>query len=126
MKLHNRMRQVNILTAVAMLTMLFTCGFALAQSAEEGLANFYSDRFQGKKMANGEPYDKNKLTASHKKHPFGTKLKVTNMENSKTVVVTVTDRMTQKNPAVIDVTHRAAEELGFVKTGKARVKVETE
>lgn len=105
---------------------MFTCGFALAQSAEEGLANFYSDRFQGKKMANGEPYDKNKLTASHKKHPFGTKLKVTNMENSKTVVVTVTDRMTQKNPAVIDVTHRAAEELGFVKTGKARVKVETE
>ena len=69
-------------------------------------------------MANGELYDKNKLTASHKKHPFGTKLKVTNMENSKSVVVTVTDRMTQKNPAVVDVTRRAAEDLGFAKAGK--------
>jgi rare lipoprotein A len=77
-------------------------------------------------MANGEPYDKNKLTASHKKHPFGTKLKVTNMENSKSVVVTVTDRMAQKNPAVIDVTRRAAEELGFAKVGETPVKVETE
>jgi rare lipoprotein A len=126
MKRHDRKRQTSILIAAVMLAMLFMCGLALAQSAEEGLANFYSDKFQGKKMANGEPYDKNKLTASHKKHPFGTKLKVTNMENSKTVVVTVTDRMTQKNPAVIDVTRRAAEELGFVKAGKARVKVETE
>jgi|SRR4030095_4754997 rare lipoprotein A len=126
MKRHDRKRQASILIAAVMLAMLFMCGLALAQSAEEGLANFYSDKFQGKKMANGEPYDKNKLTASHKKHPFGTKLKVTNMENSKTVVVTVTDRMTQKNPAVVDVTRRAAEELGFVKAGKARVKVETE
>jgi rare lipoprotein A len=108
------------------LAVFFHCGFALAQSAEEGLANFYSDVFQGKKMANGEPYDKNKLTASHRKHPFGTKVKVTNLENSKSVVVTVTDRMSQKNPAVIDVSRRAAEELGFAKSGKTRVKVETE
>jgi rare lipoprotein A len=77
-------------------------------------------------MASGEVYDKNKLTASHKKYPFGTKLKVTNMENNKSVVVTVNDRMGRKNPAVIDVTRRAAEELGFVKAGKARVKVEPE
>jgi rare lipoprotein A len=95
-----------------------------AQSAEEGTANFYSDTFQGKKMANGETYDKSKLTASHKKHPFGTKLKVTNVENGQSVVVTVTDRMGQKNPAIIDVTRQAAEELGFVKAGKARVKME--
>ena len=91
-----------------------------------GLVNFYSDSFQGKKMANGDPYDKNKLTASHKKHPFGTKLKVTNIDSGKSVVVTVTDRMTQKNPALIDVTRCAAEELGFVKAGKAKVKLETE
>jgi rare lipoprotein A len=99
-------------------------GIALAQSSEEDTANFYSDRFQGKKMASGEVYDKNGFTASHKKYAFGTKVKVTNVENGKTVVVTVTDRMAQKNPAVIDVTRRAAEELGFAKSGKARVKVE--
>ena len=111
--------------AVALLTLSLSA-IANAQSVEEGTANFYSDGFQGKKMANGEVYDKNKLTGSHKKHPFGTKLKVTNIESGKTVVVTVTDRMMQKNPAVIDVTRRAAEELGFVKTGKARVKLEAE
>ena len=109
-----------------MLLALCQCGIALAQSAEEGLGNFYSDSFQGRQMSNGEPYDKNKLTASHKKHPFGAKLKVMNLENSKSVVVTVTDRMGQKNPAVIDVTRRAAEELGFAKAGKTRVKLELE
>ena len=116
----------SVAIAAIMLAISFAFGSAFAQSSEEGLANFYSDSFQGKKMANGEPYDKNKLTASHKKHPFGTKVKVTNIESGKSVVVTVTDRMAQKNPAVIDVTRRAAEELGFAKAGKAKVKVETE
>jgi len=126
MKRYDRIRQVKILMALVIPAVLFTCQIALAQKAEEGLANFYRDDFQGKKMFNGEPYDKNKLTASHKKHAMGTKLKVTNLENGNSVVVTVTDRMAQKNPAVIDVSRRAAEELGFVKAGKARVKVETE
>lgn len=112
--------------SVLILALSLTSGTAFAQSSEEGLANFYSDSFQGKKMANGEPYDKNQLTASHKTHPFGTKVKVTNIDSGKTVVVTVTDRMAQKNPAVIDVTRRAAEELGFVKAGKAKVKLEAE
>lgn len=112
--------------SVLMLALSLISGTAFAQSSEEGLANFYSDSFQGKKMANGEPYDKNKLTASHKTHPFGTKVKVTNIDSGKSVVVTVTDRMAQKNPAVIDVTRGAAEELGFAKAGKAKVKLEAE
>jgi rare lipoprotein A len=98
-------------------------GVAAAQS-EEGTANFYGDKFQGKKTASGAIFDKEGMTASHKKLPFGTKLKVTNVENGKSVVVTVNDRMAASNPAVIDVTHRAAEELGFASTGKAKVKVE--
>lgn len=125
MKRHDPTRQA-VLVLVLVMSLLFHGGIALAQSAEEGIANFYSDAFQGKKMASGEVYDKNKLTASHKKYPFGTKVKVTNLEDNKSVVVTVSDRMAQKNPAVIDVTRRAAEELGFVKLGKARVKVESE
>jgi rare lipoprotein A len=115
------MRAVIFLTLMGT---LYALGVAFAQSAEEGMANFYSDKFHGKKTASGAVYDKNGLTASHKKHPFGTKVKVTNVENGKNVVVTVTDRMALKNPAVIDVTRRAAEELGFVKAGKAQVKVE--
>jgi rare lipoprotein A len=127
MKRYDRLSQVNALMAGVLLAIFFTCESARAENAEAGLANFYSDAFHGKKkMFNGEPYDKTKLTASHKKYALGTKLKVTNLENSNSVVVTVTDRMAPKNPAVIDVSRRAAEELGFVKAGKARVKVEAE
>lgn len=124
MKRFNTTKQLCILMSVVLLGMLSILGIALAQSSEEGIANFYSDRFQGKKTASGQVYDKNALTASHKKHPFGTKVKVTNIESGKDVVVTVTDRMGRKNPAVIDVTRRAADELGFTKAGKARVKLD--
>ena len=107
------------------LAILGTTGIAVAQS-EEGVANFYGDKFEGKKTASGEVFDKNGLTGAHKKLPFGTKVKVTNVDNGKSVVVTVNDRMGASNPAVIDVTRRAAEELDFVKTGKAKVKVEVQ
>jgi peptidoglycan lytic transglycosylase len=93
------------------LALVSAVGIAAAQS-EEGVANFYGDKFQGKKTASSDVFDKDALTAAaHKKLPFGTKVKVTNVENGKSVVVTVNDRMAASNPAVIDVTHRAAEEL---------------
>jgi rare lipoprotein A len=117
---------MSALMAVLMTLALAMPGIALAQSTEEGVANFYSDAFQGKKTASGEVYDKAGLTAAHKKLPFGTKVKVTNAENGKSVVVTVNDRMAAANKAVIDVTRRAAEELDFVKTGKAKVKLDVQ
>jgi rare lipoprotein A len=116
-------RIVAILVTLATVSMM---GIAAGQTGEEGVANFYSDKFQGKKTASGEVYDKNGLTASHKKLPYGTKVKVTNVENGKSVVLTVNDRMAASNPAVIDVTRRAAEELGFVKAGKTKVKLEVQ
>jgi rare lipoprotein A len=119
-------KQFCIVVFVALLGAAWALGSALAQSSEEGIANFYSDKFQGKKTASGEVYDKNALTASHKKHPYGTKLRVTNLENNKSVVVTVNDRMRTANPVVVDVSYRAAQELGFTKSGKARVKLDVE
>ena len=116
----------SIVIAVVMLVVVGTAVMAAAQSAEEGVANFYSDDFQGKKTASGEAYDKNGLTAAHKKLAYGTKVKVTNVANGKSVVVTVNDRMAASNPAVIDVTRRAAEELGFVSAGKTKVKLEVQ
>jgi rare lipoprotein A len=86
--------------------------------SEEGVANFYSNRFEGKKTASGEVYHKGGLTAAHKKLAYGTKVKVTNVANGKSVVVTVNDRMNASNPAVIDVTRHAAEELGFAGSGR--------
>ena len=119
-------KQLAIVIAIVTLATLWNLGIATAQTAEEGIANFYSDKFQGKKTASGAVYDKNKLTASHKTLPYGTKVRVTNLENGKSVVVTVNDRMKPGSPAVIDVTRRAAQDLGFAKTGKAKVKLEVE
>jgi rare lipoprotein A len=118
-------KQLGIVIAVLSLATVCFHGIATAQT-EEGIANFYSDKFQGKKTASGAVYDKNKLTASHKTLPYGTKVRVTNLENGKSVVVTVNDRMKPGNPVVIDVTRRAAQDLGFTKAGKAKVKVEVE
>jgi peptidoglycan lytic transglycosylase len=121
-----RHEQLGIIVAVLALATVWNLGIATAQTAEEGIANFYSDKFQGKKTASGAVYDKNKLTASHKTLPYGTKVRVTNLDNGKSVVVTVNDRMKPGSPAVIDVTRRAAQDLGFAKAGKAKVKVEVE
>ena len=117
--------KVRVLVAMLVaLAMMSGVGIAVAQT-EEGIAHHYSDKFEGKKTASGETYDKTKLTAAHKKLPMGTKVKVTNVENSKSVVVTVNDRMGASSKAVIDVTPRAAEELGF-KGGQAKVKLEVQ
>jgi rare lipoprotein A len=119
-------KQLGIVIAIVSLATVWNLGIATAQTAEEGITNFYSDKFQGKKTASGAVYDKNKLTASHKTLPFGTKVRVTNLDNGKSVVVAVNDRMKRGNRAVIDVTRRAAQDLGFIKTGKAKVKLEVE
>ena len=119
-------RQLGAMIALVSLATALNLAIASAQGAEEGTANYYSDKFQGRKLASGEVYDKNKLTASHKTLAFGTKVKVTNLDNGKSVVVTVNDRMKKSNPAVIDVTRKAAQDLGFAKAGKAKVKLEVQ
>lgn len=92
--------------------------------AEEGNAVHYSNKFQGKKTASGEVFDQKLLTGAHKKLPFGTEVKVTNLENNQSVVVKINDRMARKNRNAIDLTWRAASELGFEKKGRARVRIE--
>jgi rare lipoprotein A len=118
-------KQIAVIIITLSLATICLYEIATAQT-EEGIANFYSDKFQGRKTASGAVYDKNKFTASHKTLPYGTKVRVTNLENGKNVVVTVNDRMKSSNPAVVDVTRRAAQDLGFAKAGKAKVKLDVE
>ncbi|HYB44694.1 MAG TPA: septal ring lytic transglycosylase RlpA family protein [Candidatus Methylomirabilis sp.] len=120
-----RAKRLQIVAVLLVVATVSLASVAAAQT-EEGVANFYSDKFQGKKTSSGEVYDKNAMTASHKTLPYGTKVKVTNLDNNKSAVVTINDRMKRSNPAVIDVTRHAAEELGFAKAGKAKVKLEVE
>lgn len=92
--------------------------------AETGYAVHYSDVFQGRKTANNEIFDQSKLTAAHKKIKFGTRVKVTNLENNRSVIVTINDRMATRNRNIIDLSKSAAKELDFIKAGRARVSLE--
>jgi rare lipoprotein A len=114
------------LMSVLSLSAVSTIGVATAQSTteEEGTATLYSDRSEGRKTASGEVYDKKALTAAHRKYAYGTRLRVTNLANGKSAVVTVNDRMKRTAQGVIEVTPRVASLLGFAKAGTARVRVE--
>ncbi|MBK7407665.1 MAG: septal ring lytic transglycosylase RlpA family protein [Saprospirales bacterium] len=105
---------------------LFIIGLSFVLQAQEyGLASYYSDKFQGRPTASGELYDKDKMTAAHKTHPYGTYIKVTRLDNKKSVVVRVNDRGPYISGRVIDVSKKAADQLGLVADGgTARVKVE--
>jgi rare lipoprotein A len=99
----------------------FTISVAQVQT---GKASFYADKFEGIQTASGEKYRHKKLTGAHKTLPFGTKVRVTNLANEKTVEVTINDRGPYVEGRVIDLSKAAAEELGFLNNGIADVKVE--
>ncbi len=89
-----------------------------------GTASWYGPGFQGRLTANGERFDQNELTAAHRTLPFGTRLRVTNQTNGKSVVVRVNDRGPYVGKRVIDLSRGAAKKIGLVKTGVGRVKLE--
>ncbi len=94
------------------------------RDAEVGNASFYAHRFHGRSTASGERYDETKLTAAHRTLPFGTRVRVTNLENGRSVMLRVNDRGPHRKSRVIDVSYVAAKRLGFVRDGVARVRVE--
>jgi rare lipoprotein A len=90
----------------------------------EGVASYYADEFHGRQTSNGEIYDMNELTAAHRTFPFGTKVRITNLENRRTVVVRINDRGPFHEGRMIDLSLGAAKELDLIRTGTARVKLE--
>jgi rare lipoprotein A len=90
-------------------------------SAPNGLASFYTE---GAKTANGETFNTRELTAAHPSLPFGTKLRVTNVSTGQSVTVRVNDRGPYVPGRVVDVSYSAAEQLGMVKGGVAKVKLD--
>jgi rare lipoprotein A len=91
---------------------------------ETGIASWYGPDFHGGKTANGEIYDQNALTAAHRTLQLPSVIRVTNLENGRSVVVRVNDRGPYLRGRILDVSKRAAELLGFIGTGTARVRVE--
>lgn len=109
-----------------LMTTLFSFG-ALAENVvevQEGKASYYADSLNGNKTASGEPYDKNALTAAHQKLPFGTRVRVTYLDNGKSVEVVINDRGPHSKSRIIDISGAAAEQLGLKKAGVGDVKLE--
>jgi rare lipoprotein A len=90
---------------------------------ETGIASWYGPTFYGHPTANGEMYDGNKLTAAHKTLPLPVNVRVTNLDNGKSLVVRVNDRGPFARGRIIDLSKRAAELLDVVQTGTARVRI---
>ena len=91
---------------------------------EVGLASFYGERFAGRRTASGTRYDPRALTCAHRSAPFGTRLRVTEIESGRSVVVTVNDRGPFARGRIVDLSLAAARALGMVQRGLARVRVE--
>jgi rare lipoprotein A len=91
---------------------------------EVGLASFYASELQGRRTASGSRYDPHALTCAHPTAPFGTRLRVTDLETGRSVVVTVNDRGPYAPGRVIDLSLAAARQLGMVRRGLAQVRVD--
>jgi len=96
---------------------------AVAGTVEYGVASWYGAHWQGRRTASGTRFDCRKLTAAHRSLPLGTRVKVTNLKNGRSVVVKVTDRGPAVRHRLIDLSRAAAERLGFKYRGLARVKI---
>ncbi|GAA3532564.1 septal ring lytic transglycosylase RlpA family protein [Zobellella aerophila] len=89
----------------------------------EGKASFYGSRHHGRKTASGEKFNKHALTAAHRTLPFGTRVRVTNLRNHKSVVVRINDRGPYSRGRVIDLSEQAARELSMTRAGVVPVEI---
>ena len=114
------------LLKIALVATLMTIGFTPlhAQDVQQGKASFYAQKFHGRRTASGERLHKDSLTCAHRYYPFGTLLRVYNPANGKSVLVRVIDRGPFVRGRIIDLSWRAAKELGIISQGVAMVTVQ--
>lgn len=93
-------------------------------TAEDGLASWYGGKFHGRMTSSGEVFDTNQLTAAHRTLPFGTVVKVTNLDNGKSVLVKINYRGPFVDGRIIDLSRAAAIELGMIDSGVAHVSLQ--
>jgi len=89
-----------------------------------GTASYYANAFHGRQTANGEIFNMRAFTAAHKSLPFGTVVRVTNLNNGKMVFVTINDRGPYVGKRIIDLSKAAAKQLDMVDAGLSKVKIE--
>mgnify|MGYP000847307571 FL=1 len=106
------------------LALLFSFSVQAQRTTRRGKASFYSKKATGARTSSGERLHHDSLTCAHRSLPFGTRLKVTNLRNGKSVIVRVTDRGPHHRNRIIDLSYGAARELGMLSQGIAMVEVE--
>src|SRR5262249_62141840 len=116
-----------VLALVAAIALLPAEGFARAHRPprhQTGLASYYGREFSNQRTASGERFDPGLLTAAHRTLPFGTRVRVTNLDNGRRVVGRINDRGPFARGRVLDLSPAAARKLGFVNDGVARVRID--
>jgi len=106
-----------------LLIAIFIISISQLASAQTGTASYYGPGFHGKRTASGQIFNMNKLTAAHRTLKFGTKVKVTNLSNKKTVLVTITDRGPYIHKRIIDLSKAAKNAIGMNGTAKVALEV---
>ncbi|CAN5627983.1 hypothetical protein BH10BAC2_BH10BAC2_13640 [soil metagenome] len=110
----------NLLLCIVVISSLTSCSRSLYES---GKASYYADKFDGRKTASGTTFNQSKLTAAHKTLPFGTKVRVTNLANGKTVKVTINDRGPFVEGRIIDLSKKAAKKIALFTAGVTEVEI---
>lgn len=87
-----------------------------------GLASYYAE--ESGRTASGERYDANSFTAAHRIWPFGTRVRVTNLQNDRSVIVTINDRGPHRKDRIIDLSYGAAQEIRMITAGVVKVRLE--
>jgi rare lipoprotein A len=135
------MRLIGAIVAVAALGLAFLTSEGCARgrasapastpsplASAEGLATYYGPGFHGQRTASGSVFNQNQLVAAHPRYPFGTVVRVTNLENGRAVVVRIVDRgpvkRQQRNGVIIDVSKGAARRLQMVEDGVVKVRLD--
>ena len=112
-----------VLAALCVVSPVVHAAPQYAAGTQTGTAAFYSHVFDGRKTSDHGTFHSNKMTAASATFDLGTRVRVTNLKNNRSVVVRITDRYADKN-RLLDVSKAAAEKLGFVRAGTAQVRAE--
>jgi rare lipoprotein A len=124
------MRKISILCWVMLSLVLTACASGPISRSdskgfeESGEASYYAIKYQGRKTASGELFDQKAMTAAHKRLPFGSKAKVTNIANGKSIVVRVDDRGPFVRGRIIDLSKSAFQRIGNTRSGVIKVEIE--
>lgn len=116
--------------ALAMLLIVFSLSgcnlipWRNGKPTEKGKASWYGQQYHGRPTASGEPFNENDLTAAHDKYPFGTIVRVKNLENGRTVDVRINDRGPHRRGRIIDLSQAAAIEIDMLQAGVVPVRIQ--